>query len=54
MRIIRDPKSASRNRKQIDKSIEDTEKEMRLVFFWPVFLIRGFSAYVKKESNKKE
>ena len=54
MQIIRDPKTAARNRKKIDHSISITEKEIRMVALWPLFVIRGLVDHVKKKNSKKE
>ena len=54
MRILRDPKTAARNRKQIDKSIELAEKEKKFILLWPVFLLKGLFNNVKNKIEKKE
>ena len=54
MRILRDPKSAARNRKLIDGRISSAEQEIKMILFWPALAIKGLSRHVKKKIDKKE
>ena len=54
MRILRDPKSAARNRKQIDVLISSAEKEIKMILFWPVLIAKGLLGHDKKKIDKKE
>jgi|TARA_R110001592_G_scaffold342336_1_gene632122 hypothetical protein len=49
-----DPKRVSRNRKTVKNSLERASKEKRMALIWPVFLIKGFVAYVKEKLKKEE
>ena len=54
MRILRDPKSAARNRKQIDSRIASAEKEIKMILFWPLLVVKGLLGHDKKKIDKKE
>ena len=61
MNIMRDPRRTARNRKQIDdarKQIDSAialaEKEKRMIFLWPVTLLKGIAGHAKKKIAKKE
>lgn len=54
MNIVKDPKKSGRGRKQIVESIDMAKKEMKTVFRWPVFLIKGLIHYVKSKTKEKK
>ena len=54
MRILRDPKSAARNRKQIDNRIASAEEEIKMILFWPVLVAKSLFNHDTKKNNKKE
>lgn len=55
MRIYRAPKtSAARNRKRIDDAIALAEKDKKMIFLWPIKLLKGLAAHAKKKITKKE
>ena len=54
MQISLDPKRTSRGRKNIVVSIEKDQREKRLAWAWPIFLIEGLAKYVKTKLKKEE
>lgn len=54
LNIIRDPKRASRGRKNVDEYIEKSKNQKKLFWIWPYLLFQVILSYVKERFKKEQ